>query len=112
MSDKIYIQDQITVRPGALEAFRSAYLGDYAKQARERGMTLESVRLSPPFEWREGTNTLHILWSVPSVEEWWSMRIGGVAGRPLDTAGDNLGDWWASTADLVLNRRRDVLVDF
>jgi len=112
MSDKVYILDQITVQPGAVAAYRDAYLLGYAPLARARGMTLEHVRMTPPFEWREGSNTLHFLWSVKNPDGWWEMRIGGVNGRPLDTSGLGNADWWQLFAHLIVSRRRDVFVDY
>lgn len=112
MADKIYILDEIVVRPGAVAAYRQAYLDGYAPRASERGMTLEHVRMTPPFEWREGSNTLHFCWSVEGIDAWWAMRIGGVAGRPLDTSGLDNADWWIETEHMIVSRRRNVLVDY
>lgn len=112
VSEKVYILDQITVQPGQAATYRDAYLAGYAPKARKRGMTLEHVRMTPPFEWREGSNTLHFLWSVDGVDGWWAMRIGGVDGKPLDTSGLANADWWEEFAHLVVSRRRDNFVDF
>ena len=112
MSEKVFVLDEIVVRPGGAAEYREAYLSGYAPRARERGMTLEHIRITPPFEWKEGSNTLHFLWSVDNIDAWWAMRIGGAAGRPLDTSGLDNADWWGETDNLIVSRRRNVFMDF
>lgn len=112
MSEKVFVLDEIVVLPGGAATYREAYLNGYAPRARERGMTLEHVRITPPFEWNEGSNTLHFLWSVENIDAWWAMRIGGVDGRPLDTSGLINADWWVETEHLIVTRRRNIFVEF
>jgi hypothetical protein len=99
---KIYILDEIQPKPGGVEAYRHAYLAEYAPGARARGMTLEAVRMSPPVELPEGGNRLVFLWSVPDVQGWWRMRIGSDAEK---------GAWWARSAELAVSRARRYLTD-
>ena len=99
---KIYILDEIEPRPGLLDAYRREYLADYAPAARERGMTLESVRMSPPVRLPDGGNRLHFLWSVPDLTGWWRMRFAGEADKQR---------WWARSSELAVARSRRFLTD-
>lgn len=113
MSDKVYILDEIVTKPGMVAAYRDAYLAGYAPGARKRGMTLEYVRLTPPFELKEGSNTLHFLWSVESVPAWWGMRLGSTAEHPADqllVLEENA--WWEKSKDMAISRRRSVMIDY
>lgn len=74
-------------------------------------MTLESIRLTPPFEWDEGSNTICVLWSVDGAAGWWTMRIGG-PGPDFDPSGRKQGDWWKSVEHLIASRRRNFYVDY
>ena len=98
----IYILDEVEPKPGGVEAYRRAYLMEYAPAARGRGMTLEAVRLSPPVELAEGGNTLSFLWSVPDVKAWWAMRLGGEADKAA---------WWTRSAELATARSRRYFTD-
>jgi hypothetical protein len=111
MSDKVFILDEIVVKPGFVQAYRDQYIAKYAPGARSRGMCLESIRITPPLELQDQPNTLHILWSVANVAAWWTMRLGG-GDRPFDPAGTEKGGWWAEAADLTVSRRRSVMVDY
>lgn len=99
---RIYILDEVKPKPGGVEAYRTAYLAEYAPGARTRGMTLEAVRLDPPVELAEGGNVLSFLWSVPDVQGWWKMRIGSDAEK---------GAWWARSDELAVSRTRRYLTD-
>jgi hypothetical protein len=99
---KIYILDEIQPLPGGVEAYRQAYLAEYAPAARGRGMTLEAVRLSPPTELVEGGATLSFLWSVPDVAAWWAMRLAGEADKKA---------WWTRSTELAVSRTRRYLTD-
>lgn len=111
MPNKVFILDEITVVPGKVREYYDAYMSDYAPGARDRGMTLESVRLTPPFEWLEGSNTIHFQWSVADTAAWWTMRIGGL-GADFDPSGQNQGDFWKRASELTVNRRRNIFIDF
>ncbi len=111
MSDRVYILDEIVVRPGCARTYRDRYLTDYAPGARGRGMHLESVYLTPPLELQEQSNTLHFLWSVADVAAWWAMRLGG-GDRPFDPAGTEKVGWWLEAEELTVSRRRSVMIDF
>ena len=112
MSDKVFILDEIVTKAGMAAAYRDAYLERYAPAARGRGMTLESVRLTPPLELIEGCNTLHFLWSVENAAAFWGMRLGGTGDRPFDPSGREKAVWWEESKDMTVSRRRSVLVDY
>jgi hypothetical protein len=99
---KVYILDEVQPNPGGVEAYRAAYLAQYAPKARERGMTLEAVRLAPPVELAQGGNTLSFLWSTPDVKAWWAMRLGGEADKAA---------WWTRSAELPVSRTRRYFTD-
>ena len=112
MSEKVYILDEVTILPGMASSYRDAYLAQYGPEASDRGMTLESVKLTPPFEMDELPSTLQFTWSMESVSSWWAMRIGGSAGRPLDTTGENMSSWWKASECMIVSRTRRMLIDF
>jgi hypothetical protein len=98
---EVYVVDRVVTRPGRARAFVDAYLSGYAPGARDRGMTLRDVLVSPPIWLDDQTNTLIITWSLPSARAWWEMTW---QGRP-DPA---LGEWWTAITELVVERTRSV----
>ena len=99
---RIWILDEIEPKPGLIDRYRREYLADYAPAARDRGMTLESVRMTPPVALPAGGNRLHFLWSVPDLAGWWRMRFAGEADKQR---------WWARSAELAVTRTRRFLTD-
>lgn len=91
--------DRVVTRPGCARRFVDTYLGQYAPGARERGMTLRDVLVSPPIWYDDHSNTITITWSLPGVQAWWQMTW---QGRP-DPA---LAEWWSSVSELVQERSR------
>jgi len=100
-ANAVYVVDRILTKPGQARAFVDRYLAEYAPGARERGMTLEHVLISPPIWFDDTPNTVTITWTLPSPMAWWQMTW---KGRP-DPA---LGQWWSEIADLVLERSRSM----
>lgn len=98
---QVYVIDRVITRPGCARKFVDAYLAGYAPGARERGMTLEQVLVSPPIWFSDQRNTVTIIWSLPSPRAWWEMTW---RGRP-DPA---VGQWWTDVSDLVVERTRSV----
>ncbi|MEV0354883.1 hypothetical protein AB0H71_02360 [Nocardia sp. NPDC050697] len=95
----LYIIDRVVVRPGTAREFIDAYLAGYAPGARNRGLTLERILVSPPV-WIEGeTNTVTATWTVTGSSEWWA---AAVAGRH-DPAP---AQWWESMASMIVGRSR------
>lgn len=101
MSGEVYVIDRVTTRPGCAKAFVETYLADYAPGARERGMTLRDVLVSPPIWFDDQANTIIISWSLPSPQAWWEMTW---KGRPDPT----LRLWWNRVASLITERTRTV----
>ncbi|WKG05937.1 hypothetical protein [Mycolicibacterium sp. HK-90] len=97
----VYVVDRILTKPGKARVFIDRYLAEYAPGARERGMTLEHVLVSPPIWLDDATNIVTVTWSLPSPLAWWQMTW---KGRP-DPA---LGQWWSEIGYLVLERSRSV----
>lgn len=77
------------------------YLNEYAPAARDRGMTLRDILVSPPIWFDDQSNTVTVTWSLPSLQAWWEMTW---QGRPDPT----LGPWWEGIGDLVETRGRSV----
>ncbi|BDB41837.1 MULTISPECIES: hypothetical protein [Mycobacterium] len=96
---KVYVIDRVVTRPGCARRFVDTYLAEYAPGARQRGMTLREVLVSPPIWFDDDVNTVTITWTLPSVPAWWEMTW---QGRP-DPA---LGEWWSRNAELVMERTR------
>lgn len=97
----VHIIDRVLTRPGQTRAFVDRYLAEYAPGARDRGMTLEHVLVSPPIWFEDQSNTVTVIWSLPGPLAWWQMTW---KGRP-DPA---LGQWWSEIDELVQERSRSV----
>jgi len=102
MSDgEVYVIDRVVTCPGRAREFVERYLAEYAPGARDRGMTLREVLVSPPIWFADQSNTVTISWSLPSARAWWEMTW---KGRP-DSA---LGKWWSDISELLVERTRGV----
>lgn len=100
MSDsKVFVIDRVVTRPGCARRFVETYLADYAPRARERGMTLRDVLVSPPIWFDDQPNIITITWTLPGVPQWWEMTWKG----RIDPS---LADWWAKIDALVEARSR------
>jgi hypothetical protein len=97
----VFVIDRVVTRPGCARRFVDTYLAEYAPGARDRGMTLHQVLISPPFWFEDQVNTVTITWLLPSPRAWWEMTW---RGRP-DPA---LGEWWSHIDELVQERSRSV----
>lgn len=99
---EVFVIDRVVTKPGCARRFVDSYLGEYAPGARERGMTLRDVLVSPPIWFDEvdaQVNTIIVVWTLPSARAWWEMTW---QGRP-DPA---LAEWWARIGELVTERSR------
>lgn len=96
---EVFVIDRVVTRPGCARRFVDAYLAEYAPGARERGMTLRDVLVSPPIWLDDATNVVTATWTLPSARAWWEMTW---KGRP-DPA---LGEWWSRIGELVAERSR------
>ncbi|GAA1673168.1 hypothetical protein MMUR_35220 [Mycolicibacterium murale] len=100
----VFVIDRVTTRPGCARRFVDAYLDSYAPGARDRGMTLRDVLVSPPIWFDDQPNTITITWTLPSAQAWWEMTW---KGRPDPT----VGQWWSDIDELILERTRSVAAD-
>jgi len=98
---EVFVIDQVVTRPGCARRFVDTYLAEYVPSARDRGMTLRDVLVSPPIWFENQTNTVTIIWSLPNPQAWWEMTW---QGRPDPT----LGQWWAEIDSMVVERTRSV----
>ncbi len=96
---EVFVIDRVLTKPGCARRFVDAYLAEYAPGARDRGMTLRDVLISPPIWFDDQVNTVTVTWSLPSVRAWWEMTW---RGRP-DPA---VGEWWSRIGELVQERSR------
>ena len=101
MSEEVYVVDRVITKPGCARRFVDAYLADYAPGARQRGMTLRDVLVSPPIWFDDQANTITITWTLPSPQAWWEMTW---QGRPDPT----VAQWWTDVGTLIDERSRNV----
>lgn len=97
----VYVVDRVVTRPGCAKDFIDRYLAEYAPGARERGMSLRDILVSPPIWFADQSNTVTITWSLPNAKAWWEMTW---KGRP----DARIGQWWDGVAGLVAERSRSV----
>lgn len=100
---RITIIDEAWPLTGMVEAYRDAYLADYAPRARERGMVLEAVLLSPPLILAEGGNRITFVWSVPDAASFWTMRFADYDMQQI---------WWEDGAGMAHRQERTLHADF
>jgi hypothetical protein len=98
---EVFVVDRVVTAPGCTQAFIDAYLAGYVPGARERGMELRDVLVSPPLLFDDRPNVVTITWSLPSPQAWWQMTW---QARPDLT----VARWWQSISDLVVERSRSV----
>jgi hypothetical protein len=98
---EVFVIDRVTTRPGCARSFVDTYLAEYAPGARDRGMTLRDVLVSPPIWFDDQPNVVTITWSLPNAQAWWEMTW---KGRP----DPGLALWWESIGPLVEERHRSV----
>jgi len=105
---KIFILDEIVVKPGLTAEYRAAYETRYMPAARGRGMTLEGSWRNPPAQdLHDIPTTLYFMWSVPDVSAWWSMRMS----RNPDGSDQRFEKhrWWQESDAMTLSRKRTFL---
>jgi len=102
---EVFVIDRITTAPGRAQEFIDTYLAGYAPGARDRGMTLRDILVSPPIWFSDRPNTVTITWSLPSAQAWWQMTW---RGRP----DPSVARFWSDTAHLVSTRSREVATRF
>ncbi|ANY22214.1 hypothetical protein [Gordonia terrae] len=97
----IYIVDRVVVNPGCAREFVEAYTRDYAPTARDRGMKLDRILLSPPVWFEDEANTVTATWTVDGQSQWWATAIKG-RHDPAHA------EWWTRVDHLIENRSRSM----
>ncbi|WP_336085560.1 hypothetical protein [Nocardia sp. SSK8] len=95
----VYVIDTVVTKPGRARDFVDAYLRDYAPGARDRGMRLEHLVVSPPVWFTDAPNTVIATWTLDSAEDWWAMTW---RGRP----DESVRGWWTRAQEWILDRSR------
>ncbi|WP_430331274.1 hypothetical protein [Rhodococcus sp. ACT016] len=95
----VYVVDEMEVVPGRAREFLASYLEQYAPGARERGLTLDRILVSPPVWLADQSNTVTVTWTVTGADAWWQQRWA--AGRDPDVAA-----WWKAADASLVSRRR------
>jgi hypothetical protein len=98
---QVFVVDRLVTHPGRCRELIDRYLAEYAPGARERGMTLRDILVSPPIWFTDQANTVTITWQLPSARTWWEMTW---KGRP----NASLARWWAGVDELIVERSRSV----
>lgn len=102
MSDStIYIIDRIVLKPGHARAFIDAYLSEYAPGARERGLTLDRVLVSPPAWIDAESNVVTATWTVEGPQQWWAAAVQG-------RHDPGYAQWWQSVSPMIVERSRSM----
>jgi hypothetical protein len=105
---RIFVLDEIVVKPGLASAYSDAYAASYKPAAERRGMRLEGAWQSPPgLDFEEMPATLYYLWSLDDLSAWWRMRL-----RRKDDGSDERFEkhaWWRRSDKMTLSRKRSVL---
>jgi hypothetical protein len=83
---EVFVIDRVLTRPGCARRFIDTYLAEYAPGARDRGMTLRDVLVSPPIWFDDDVNTVTITWTLPNVRAWWDMTWKGRRRSPPSAA--------------------------
>ena len=109
-AQRIYILDEIEVKPGHTAKVRTVYRTRYQPGAKARGMVLEAEWQNPPaIDVPELPATLFYLWSVEGTAGWWRQRLSRKADGS-DERGDKHA-FWQSIEPLLLGRKRRMLTD-
>nr|WP_325052118.1 hypothetical protein [Nocardia stercoris] len=99
MDTQVYVVDTVVTKPGRAREFVDSYLRDYAPGARERGMTLERIVVSPPVWFPDASNTVTATWVLDGAAGWWAMTFQG-------RTDERVRQWWSGAADLIVERSR------
>jgi len=56
----VYVIDRVVTQPGRAKDFIDCYLAEYVPGARDRGMSLRDILVSPPIWFDDQSNTVTI----------------------------------------------------
>ncbi len=105
---RVFILDEIVVKPGQAAAYREAYEHNYVPAAEQRGMQRVGSWRNPPLQdFDELPTTLYFLWSVAGVSGWWQMRMS----RNADGSDQRFEKhrWWQESDRMTVSRKRTFL---
>ncbi|WP_278265640.1 hypothetical protein [Nocardia sp. AG03] len=95
----VYVIDTVVTKPGRAREFVDAYLRDYVPGARDRGMRLERIVVSPPVWFTDASNTVVATWALDGAAGWWEMTW---RGRP----DESVRRWWTRAQEWITERSR------
>tara|TARA_R100000005_G_scaffold26336_1_gene11688 strand:+ start:24745 stop:25794 length:1050 start_codon:yes stop_codon:yes gene_type:complete len=99
----ITVQDEIVVKAQHLSAVEALFRTHYREDAEARGMSLQSLQVSPPVAITEAPVTLWLRWTVADPAAWWGMRAqSGTA---------EVADFWIAVDQQCLSRKRTYLME-
>ena len=96
----IHVLDEIVLEPEHIPAVLVLLNERYLPGCEPRGLTLLNRWVSPPVAVPDEPNTLWLLWQVPGVYAYYSMR---------STAGAEVLEFWSAVDELSHCRRRHVM---
>lgn len=97
------VLDELELLPGQLGAFLDAFKVDYQPGAEERGMTLQHVWVTPPFERHEGGTTVLLVWQLDGTAGFWTMRS--------QSGAEEVARWWQRCDSFVVKRTRRIAAE-
>jgi hypothetical protein len=100
----IFILDRIVSQPGQGQKLHDLYMAEYAPGARDRGMVLDRILVSPPLWLDDGVNRLLFLWRLPDTTAFWRKNELGRRDQAVR-------DVWARVDAIAAERQRDTLAD-
>lgn len=94
----IIAEDRIEVAADDRAELLARIRDEYVPAAARRGLQLEGMFVSPPFDLIDQPGLLRVRWQIADIEAWWAMR--SAANDPAVPA------FWASVAPLIRWRER------
>lgn len=98
------VLDELEIMPGQLDDFLAAMRADYQPGAEARGMTLEHVWITPPFERPEGGTTVILVWHLAGAAGFWAMRS--------QSSTDEVASWWRRCNAFIVSRTRRIAAEW
>lgn len=97
-NDRVFVLDELELRPGKLDAFLAAFETGYLPAARARGMTLLHRWVTPPLELPEGGSSVLLVWSLSGPAGFWTMRS--------QSGTEEVAQWWRHCDGFITRRSR------
>ena len=96
---------ELAVPPTRLRDVHDLFTESYLPAARERGMTFDGARITPPIELDDVPTTLVLQFSLPDADAVWAMKRK-VTDSPA------VADFWRAVDAIVVSRRRRFLAPY